>query len=114
VAHVQRRPICPMGHPKVDGVCRECGRSNERRYNAKLRKEVLEAYGGACACCGERTEAFLQIDHTDGGGNVHRRMVGKVYKWLRKNNYPAGFRVLCANCNSARGLYGRCPHEEDQ
>jgi hypothetical protein len=31
--------------------------------------------------------------------------------WLKRNGYPKGFRVLCHNCNSARGLYGYCPHK---
>ena len=56
---------------------------------------------------------FLQIDHIDGGGTKHRREigVGMLYKWLRRNNYPAGFQTLCANCNFAKGRYGKCPHE---
>jgi hypothetical protein len=34
-----------------------------------------------------------------------------MYVWLRDNGWPEGYRVLCHNCNSARGLYGYCPHE---
>jgi len=36
-----------------------------------------------------------------------------LYLWLEKQNYPEGFQVLCANCNTAR-TKGVCPHQEDQ
>lgn len=36
-----------------------------------------------------------------------------VYYWLKRNHYPPGFRVLCSNCNFARGKYGHCPHERE-
>jgi len=86
-------------------------------YRERRRREVFAHYGTKCACCGEQTIEFLCIDHTNGGGNAHRRYIGvgsgdAFYGWLVKNSYPPGFRVLCHNCNSARGHYGKCPHEE--
>jgi hypothetical protein len=69
----------------------------------------------ACACCGTATLQFLGLDHINGGGNKHRTALKKAgfttELWLRKNNFPAGFRVLCHNCNLSRGYYGNCPHE---
>jgi hypothetical protein len=61
---------------------------------------------------------FLAIDHIDGGGEKHRRTIsdGKrlcglsFYLWLKRNNWPSGFRVLCHNCNFSFGAYGYCPH----
>lgn len=87
-----------------------------RRYQQKIRKEVLNHYGHACACCGESRYEFLAIDHINGGGVRHKKEVlGAVHKslaiWLRANNYPPGFRLLCHNCNSSLGWYGYCPHE---
>lgn len=77
---------------------------------AKLRKEIITHYGGKCACCGQSIKEFLSIDHINGGGNAHRREIKasgiNLYRWLRKNNYPEGFRVLCMNCNWAIGIYG--------
>ncbi len=35
-----------------------------------------------------------------------------LYRWLRNQGWPQGFRILCHNCNMARGFYGRCPHEQ--
>jgi hypothetical protein len=89
---------------------------NIKRCNQRLRIEVLEAYGGKCACCGETEIKFLSIDHVEGNGAAHRRDVVKsgggqqFWRWLKKNNYPSGFQVLCHNCNMAKAFYGSCPH----
>lgn len=90
-----------------------------QRWSRALRDDVLRHYGGdppSCACCGESAREFLAIDHVDGGGSKQRKALRmhsgtQFLGWLRKNNYPPGFRVLCHNCNSARGFYGACPHE---
>jgi hypothetical protein len=99
-------------------------RKNERTRTLRreTRLETLGAYGGACACCGETEEAFLQIDHIDGGGNQHRQAIrpssdtGRagagvyMYRWLKDRGYPTGFQILCANCNMAKERPGGCPH----
>jgi hypothetical protein len=92
--------------------------SNARRH-AELRKEVLARYGDKCSCCGEDKREFLAIDHIGGGGNKHRAKMGiesgtSTYLWLRRNNFPSGFRVLCHNCNIALGFYGYCPHQREE
>jgi len=84
-----------------------------------LRVETITAYGGRCACCGETELSFLCMDHVHGDGAAHRRTLGghhaggrKMYLWLKREGFPKDrFRVLCYNCNIARGLYGQCPHE---
>lgn len=83
------------------------------KWRKALRAEGLAHYGGKCACCGEKTDQFLGIDHMEGGGNKHRATMGRVsiYYWLKKNDYPKGFQVLCHNCNLAKGFYGICPHQ---
>lgn len=82
------------------------------------RYQVLKHYCGGrepyCACCGESSLEFLAIDHIDGGGNKHRANMKrgtKMWQWLLKHGLPAGFRVLCHNCNLAIGFYGACPHQ---
>jgi hypothetical protein len=81
----------------------------------KLRLQVIQHYGPACACRSEENPHFLQIDHIDGGGNQHKKannIAGsRMARWLKKHNFPKGFRILCANCNFALGLYGFCPHD---
>jgi len=80
----------------------------------ELRREVLDYYGGKCTCCGETTFEFLAIDHVNGNGAEHRRetKLREICRWLRDNNYPDGFQVLCHNCNLAKGFYGKCPHKK--
>lgn len=77
-----------------------------------LRQEVLEHYGNKCVCCNETEPMFLNIDHINGGGTAHRRQlhIDSIYKWLKRNSYPDGFQILCANCNGAKGHYSECPH----
>jgi len=95
----------------------EAERARTKERFRKLRVEVLNKYSGGspqCACCKDTNMEFLVIDHVNGGGNLEREVVGwggRFYHWLKKQGYPTGYRVLCANCNSALGAYGRCPHQ---
>lgn len=98
---------------------RELSRQRAVRSSAKVRREVIEAYGSACNCCGETTVEFLTIDHINNDGADHRReLTGhrtgsstNIYRWLRANGYPKdNFQLLCYNCNCAKGFYGTCPH----
>lgn len=88
----------------------------QKRHKKKVRFEVLSYYSNGiptCACCGEMILEFLCIDHINGGGSRNQKKTsGNIYAWLKKNDYPLGFRVLCHNCNSALGFYGYCPHSE--
>lgn len=95
--------------------CSEC--SNKHRIaKQQLRQEVFAAYGGSkCNCCGETIDKFLTLDHIHNDGNKHRKQVGRtsVYRWLKQNNYPPGFQVLCWNCNLGRQHNGGiCPHRQ--
>lgn len=92
----------------------------QQRHRRKLKAEVLGHYGGICTCCGEIELMFLTIDHVNGDGAEHRRTVGdgtgfcgaEMYRWLRRNGYPDGFQVLCANCNCGKQWNGgTCPHQ---
>lgn len=118
-------PVCGQ-RPFVAGRsrCEPCLGQHRQVANgahAKLKAEVFEQYGGrVCACCGEKKDIrFLHIDHTDGGGNQHRKSIGghsggKFYRWLKRNGFPRGYQVLCADCNTAKGYYGECPHNEQR
>lgn len=120
--------------PRPDTYCKQCrgeffrawAKANPEarkaaaaRARAKLRRRVLDHYGGSCDCCGEGRQPFLAIDHIDGGGIQHRKSLGNAgfgisfYRWLVNQGFPTGFRVLCHNCNQALGHYGRCPHQDE-
>lgn len=70
-------------------------------YLNKLKREVINHYGGKCVHCGETDIFILTIDHIDGGGIKHFKEIHRnFYRWLKDNNYPKkGFQVLCRNCN---------------
>lgn len=118
----------------ADGVCVTCGANPvsqhqkcadcKKKHNAlagdlyrRVKIEAMQAYGGTvCACCGESNVKFLTIDHIFGGGTAQRKQlkgVCSIYRWLKRNNYPSGYQVLCYNCNCARAYNnGICPHKE--
>lgn len=95
-----------------------------REYRYRLRMKVLIHYGGnppKCSCrgCNETKIKFLTIDHIEGGGTQHRKQLslgnlgrGRIlYQWLKNNNFPEGYQVLCYNCNQGRAHNnGICPH----
>ena len=90
---------------------------SQRELNHRFINEVIDGYGGKCACCGETRREFLTIDHIDGSGREHKREIGfsglQFYRWLRRNNYPEGFQVLCFNCNCGKSNYSVCPHDKE-
>ena len=93
---------------------------NQERRD-EVRRKVYGHYGDACACCGETEPMFLSLDHTNNDGAEHRRELGydgngkgassATLSWLKRNNYPEGFQVLCMNCNHGKARNGGvCPH----
>lgn len=89
--------------------------AKNKEYRKKIRIDTLQHYGGKCACCNEKNIEFLCFDHINNNGAEHRKnMVDKsIAPWLKRNNYPDGFQVLCHNCNISKGVYGYCPHEKE-
>lgn len=92
-------------------------RANGLNHYYRLQHEAMVAYGGyRCVCCGETEPKFLTLDHTNGDGNAHRRLLGtmggtKFYKDLRDRGWPTDLQVLCMNCNHGRYRNGGiCPH----
>lgn len=94
------------GENKRRSDCAECTKLKITSHNTKLRLNALKHYGGKCMCCGFNDltkrvngHSFLHFDHINGGGRAHVRKNPHLAHWLTKNNYPIGFRVLCAACN---------------
>ena len=85
-------------------------------YRRRLRRKVLDAYGGKCSCCGEANEEFLALDHVNGGGSKERREKAsnqstRMYLLVVREGFPDRYRLLCHNCNCSLGWYGYCPHQ---
>ena len=100
---------CP-NHPVESLPCSRCREQGKDHYDA-LRLEVLGHYCGgkpACQCpgCNISFIGFLCMDHMTKKGR-HRRGPS-LLNWLRRNRYPKGFQVLCANCNQSKKNQSAC------
>lgn len=89
--------------------------SDSAKFRQSVRTQVINAYGGKCACCGETEPKLLTIDHVNNDGAEHRRKLNikggwVFYSWIIKNNFPKNLQLLCFNCNCAKGFFGKCPH----
>lgn len=86
----------------------ETVRREKRDEWSRVRLEVIQGYGGHCACCGNDHMPHLTLDHVGGGGAQNRRVESNrsLYRRLRREGFPPGFRVLCFNCNYAAHLNG--------
>lgn len=77
-----------------------------REYRRLLKLEILNYYSNntmSCKFCGFSDIRALTIDHIHGGGSKHNKEIGgNLYRWLKKNNFPDGFQVLCGNCNHSK------------
>jgi hypothetical protein len=114
--------FCRCGRTPEEGlsncvICREKSRNRARQNKLA----VITAYGGKCQCPGgcQITEPdFLTVDHPNGDGAKHRADTGLVgsafYSWLKLNNFPKEYRLLCWNCNVSRYQFEACPHERKQ
>lgn len=88
--------------------------TKQQREDLKL--EVMNAYGGPkCAWCDEDDIRYLEIDHIEGGGRQHTQEIGGgghgLRCWLKANNFPPGFRILCRTCNG-RAHTEKCRAED--
>lgn len=86
-------------------------RTYDQDARLRLKQEVIDMYGGECACCGETELVFLTFDHVDGNGGGRERIMGgkqQLY-WLRRERRQ-NIQVLCFNCNFAEH-WGGCPHQ---
>ena len=83
-------------------------KAKTRYWNRKIKLLVFSAYSKngipQCVRCGITDTDILTIDHINGGGNQHRKQLNvgsgtHFFYWLRRNEYPNGYQVLCWNCN---------------
>ena len=77
------------------------------RYNLSATKPQCNCPGHVETCI-----ELLAIDHKKKRTKKEKGLTGKsFYKYLKENNYPEGYQVLCFSCNFVKELYnGKCPH----
>jgi hypothetical protein len=99
---------------KITQIKKEARKRTNHKYvknhYSVLRLDIINHYGGKCAFCGDTNTNHLCIDHINNDGAEHRRKMGieagtGTYRWLKKNNYPDGFQVLCHNHNAEKRYY---------
>jgi len=87
--------------------------TNNIRRNIK--RECFEKYSDGdvkCSVCGIDDFDVLTLDHINGGGRKMARLIGlgngvggyRLYLYLKRNNYPDGFRILCFNCQHKEAI----------
>ncbi len=81
----------------------------------RLHDEVFGYYGRTCQCCGALRD--LSIDHINGDGAEHRRVLYggshkgggvRFYAWLKRNHFPSGYQTLCRQCNRSKSNGPKC------
>jgi hypothetical protein len=94
---------CSKENSGLSGECKGCQRKKNRDRDRKLKEEVLGHYSGfpiICKRCKIDDIRVLTLDHINSDGAEHRKEVDKtkMYRWAKKNKFPAMFQVLCMNC----------------
>lgn len=99
--------------PAMEGrtQCTFCAELQRLRFVA-ARMEAVAGYGGACQCCGESRVQFLELDHLERTWGEGRRPSSEtgisLYLRIIKQEFPAGYQVLCGNCNWSKRIHGVC------
>lgn len=90
-------------------------------YRKRVRRDVVNKYGGACKCCGETELLFLTIDHINNDGHIERKELSngnnisstQFFLKLNREVKRDDIQVLCFNCNLGRSMNGGiCPHHK--
>lgn len=94
--------------------CKECLQLTVAKRKNEVISQILTVYGARCACCGEAEPKFLTIDHVNGGGEKHRKEIGRyrVLTEIIRAGFPSDYQILCWNCNCGKSRNGGvCPHK---
>ena len=96
---------------------RERRKATKRAYGRRRlqfkRERIAEALGGwRCVSCGNTDRDVLTFDHTNGGGEAERRLMGGQFPminhyYMHPDEAKRNLRVLCANCNWRQNITGR-------
>lgn len=110
----EQENLCITCGGQRDSEFKSCSlcRDKSKKLSKNLRVLVVNHYGGICNCCKESNLNRLTMDHINNDGAEHRREIGasNFYRWLKNNNFPEGFQVLCWNCNFCKYLEVECNH----
>ena len=103
--------------------CRDKEKIYRKGKRLRNKQDVVQHYGGRCACCGEVRISMLTIDHINNDGARQRtELFGKrtgggsmgFYNWIRRNGYPPSLQVLCGSCQLSKAILGVCEHKMER
>ena len=104
VVHKEKQKITKRKSKPANGDCIEKYEAMmyyTLRYNPAATKPQCNCPGHIETCM-----EFLVIDHKKKRTKKEKGLFGKpFYEYLKENNYPEGFQVLCHNCNFVKELY---------
>lgn len=103
-------------------------RAKTKAKSENLKIEVFSHYSKkqnnsdvpCCACCMYDDIRALAIDHIiplsklSASEKLLPRGGNGLWEYLKKNNYPKGFQILCFNCNGMKKAKKECPHQLDK
>ena len=93
--------------------------ASKYRYRDRLKAEAISIYSdglSVCAICGEDDIDVLCLDHINDDGAEHRKQIGiagrstsgtNTHAALKREGWPKGIQVLCANCNLKKQILKR-------
>ena len=115
------RKICWSCRINGNPIFKQKNKERDKIRRDKIKYDIINHYGGKCACCGEDTKEFLSIDHINNDGGRHRKSLHSCYKvggssfyqWIKNNHFPKDLQILCFNCNCGKQVNGGiCPHKD--
>lgn len=111
------------GNLSVNGKvrCTDCSNAQseyQKLEYARLKHEIVVAYGGKCTCCKEYIETLLTLDHKLNDGAKERKPssynVLTFYRKIVRKGFPEIYQLLCWNCNYGKFRNGGvCPHQKE-
>ena len=103
------------GKNGIRARCKICETERLLLYYSKIKKEIIHHYSHGemcCACCGFDHYDVLVIDHIRGGKEKYGKNLnvrGTLLAVKLKNlGFPKEFQILCATCNSDKGIKPKC------
>ena len=110
--------------PRVNKRKNELNHERKEIVYTHYSKKLSNSDVSCCNCCGYVGIKFLTVDHIIPKREMEKdpkmikmgfrakRKASSLSQWLITNNFPIGFQILCWNCNVAKGILGKCPHEK--
>lgn len=94
---------------KEDRIERD--REYYRKHAEEIKQRERERYWNNRATIRKRRKELSTPERKAKAAERERLRYASYFKWLRDNNFPDEYRILCMNCNFSLGRFGYCPHK---